>query len=162
MGDSSDFTKELLLRQYDTLRKEIEGFIHEQAQLATYGAIATGIVWSAILTNPELKNLLEGHPLLKTLLFLPPALAMLFFYRVAKLEEHIHVCSDHIAKVEAAFGLTGKDWESLAWEVYWKKRRFEGRDGDIRDWHRVYWFCLCLLNLLSAAVVAWVYRVPGP
>ncbi|MGE3820217.1 MAG: hypothetical protein AB7I30_12425 [Isosphaeraceae bacterium] len=161
MSENSDFTKELLLRQYETLRKEIEGFIKEQSQVSTCGVVVTGLIWAWILTNADLKDLLPEHPFLKTLLFVPFLLAALFFYRIVKLEVHIHVCSDHIAKLEAAFGLVGQDWESLAWEVYWKKRRMEGGQGDIRDWHRVYWFWLCLVNLLAGAAVAWTYRLPA-
>ncbi|MBY0395540.1 MAG: hypothetical protein K2X91_03595 [Thermoleophilia bacterium] len=158
MPDSSNYTMELLLRQYDTLRREVEGFIHEQGQLATYGVIATGIVWSAVLTQPALRDLLVAHPSLRVLLFIPMVLAVLFYYRNIKLEDHIHVCGDHLARLEAAFGLVGKDWGALAWDASWRRHREEGRAGGLREWHRVYWITLCLLNLVAACVVGWVYQ----
>jgi hypothetical protein len=67
--------KELLLKQYDTLRKEIEFFIAEANTLGYHGALGTGAIWAAVFSNFVDKNI----PL--AAFFIPFILALIFSMR---------------------------------------------------------------------------------
>ena len=64
----------LLMEMYKSLRCEIRATMRENAQLVTYGILATGAVWYYAVSLPP-----TSYP--KLILAIPPVLALLFLLR---------------------------------------------------------------------------------
>jgi hypothetical protein len=109
---------ELLMKIYDTLRKEIEEWIREISVLIVYATLATGVVWGWVLSEEQkLEALVEKDSLLRFLLFVPAALSVLFALRSRGIRKMIQTASTHLAKIEKTCGLD----EILGWDIYWFK-----------------------------------------
>jgi hypothetical protein len=139
--------EELLLKMYDTLRKEIEGFIKETGVLATFALLATGTVWAWAIDH-------LGTIQPRLLLFFPAFLALLFWLRAYGVRAMIHKASDHLAKLEMHFGLDAK----LGWDSGWhaKRERFgwkSDRDYLLGAWHHLFWIFIVAANITIACVL---------
>lgn len=144
---------DLLLKMYDTLRTEIENFMNEIGRLVIYGNLATGAIWTWVLTNhATVSNL---NPLaVRIFLFLPATLAVFFFIRSHALRLMIHKASDHIALIEASFGLD----KALGWDSFWKDRRNREETmlfkSTLGSWLYLIWSFLIAVNFAAGVVCA--------
>jgi hypothetical protein len=138
LDDLNPESRALLMKMYDSLRKEIEGLILESSKLGTYGVIGTGALWAFVISNKA-----QIQP--RFLLFIPSALAALFFFRADAVRRHIHIVSDHIARIERIF-----DLKEFGWETLWQGKRKGRIEGNLGLWQYIYWTFILLINILMA------------
>lgn len=158
---------ELVMKIYDTLRKEIEEWIREINVLFVYATLATGVVWGWVLSEQKtLENLVEQDHLLRWLLFVPTLLAGLFAVRSLAIRTMIQTASTHLAKIEKTCGLDGM----LGWDIYWyelhkvradKKTETNPRKimalfpADLDGFLVWFWCGIVLVNFAAALLVFW-------
>jgi hypothetical protein len=152
--------RELLLKMYDGLRKEIEAFQKEIGLLATFAVLASGTAWGWIVVHPEVIS--------KILLFVPAVLAFLLGRRAHALREGIRSASGQLARIEKAFGLDewlgfhirARDELSLSMLLQPRRRRDdpyspkpEPEFRHRRLWLYIFWISLVVLNLVLAVML---------
>jgi hypothetical protein len=147
--------RELLLKLYDSLRGEIAAFLKEIGLLATSAVLASGAAWSWILVHEEAVS--------GILLFGPFVLAILFGLRAHALEEGIKRASDHLARIEEAFGLD----EKLGWDIRWRKElgltkiladpRKALEFNPLGAWLYIFWISIVVINLMLAGILSVVH-----
>jgi len=149
--------EQLLLKQYECLRKEIEGKIQIGEQNVIYGIGATAATWAWFLAH-------QSSALPAAAYLLPFVIGVLFFVRSLELSRSITSIGRHLAKTEADQNLG-----DLGWETTLAKARGENKSKDSGTsvcaqcteqpaatalpgpgWHRWFWGALLLFNLVGA------------
>jgi hypothetical protein len=142
-ADSTQF----LFHQYDSLRKEIEQFGKELGMLAAYAAIASGTVWTFLVTNNATLAHASHHRAFISCI--PAVFVSLMALRAVFVRKAIHEASAHCAKIEEAFGL---DTE-LGWDTWQKGRRGNKYFLHALDkWLYLYWTIVIIANV-SACII---------
>lgn len=130
-------TKEFLLKEYETLKREVEIRIKHLFTIFYYSLVACSAVWIWIYSNIEIVKKIE------IILWLPFIIVVVSFYRNITLNNDIKKIGDYIKNLENEFKLPN----NLGWETSLR--------GTKRNWYSssywweiIYWIILLLLNLL--------------
>jgi hypothetical protein len=157
-------TKDFLLRQYDSLRKEIENFIRELSILATYAALASGAIWAFIITSQASIN---TRALNMFVALIPNILVFLMALRAFLTRRTIFEASDHCAKIEKAFDVD----TTLGWDSCHQERRNEKQKQKLwvrplgtlwarplDMWLYIYWSTIVASNILAFVMWMFIHR----
>lgn len=156
-GDSNHPERRvLLLKMYDTLRKEVENFMKELGTLVAFGIVTTGGVWTWVLTHYEKRTEFQSG-VVAVFLFLPAILVGLLLIRAHALRMMIHKASDHLGAIEEEFGVSG----DLRWDSLWRNRRESIEHSFLKStlgfWLYLIWIFLILVNLAAGTVLAFCW-----
>ena len=153
MSEPEDSRRQLLLKMYESLRREIDDFLKEIGVLVTSTILASATVWSWILVNRDKVGC--------GLLFVPAVLAFLTGMRAHALRQGTVRAADHLARLEQAFGVD--EW--LGWHIRWQTELPVSRllswsslkpslhANPLAPWLYVFWFSIVLLNLVPAVLL---------
>lgn len=145
---------EMLLKIYDTLRRETEDWIKELQNLKVYSLIATASVWSwASLNTDKIGSLHDPQKCF--VLFVPLVFSIVFALRSYFIRRMIMFANDHATNIEKDYGLD----KTLGWDSFWADRRKNGKDsvwvGEIDGILFVYWLLITVVNAVMGFLFLW-------
>jgi hypothetical protein len=137
---------ELALREYDALRREIDGYFAELRKLETYAVLATAAVYSFLITLDRQDD--KGNPYSVPVWAwaLPIAFPLLAAVRGWAFGRQIELIAEYLREIELRYPR-----ENLGWEHFMKQARAQKRT---RLGTSSYIFAL-VLGGMTVAVFVW-------
>src|SRR5262249_96479 len=131
---------ESILVMYESLRKEVDGFLKEIGTLVTTSILASGAVWGWILVN-------QDKVVSKSLLFVPSVLVLLAGLRAHALRQGTVRVAEHLARLERALGFDEQLGWHIRWEdelplsklLHWRKLWASLRTNPLAPWLYIFW-----------------------
>ncbi|MGO9598170.1 MAG: hypothetical protein ACLP7Q_09285 [Isosphaeraceae bacterium] len=157
--------QELLLKMYDTLRKEVETGLRETRVLAVYALLATGAVWPWAVTNLDMivpkrvvtstQPVASQQPVTSPqrvttpiLLVLPAVLTALFWMRAVSILVMVGRAGDHLAKLEHHFEINAQlGWDSIWAEKHKRIKWCRAFRDPFLAWLNLFWFFIFAVNV---------------
>ncbi len=130
--------EKFLLKEYESLRAEMEGKIEELRNVFKYTIIFSGIVWAWILSHTVSKNF-------NFLKWVPFFIALLFYFQYLSQIHDLFVLGKYLKKIEDYFDLP----QGLGWE----HRKNKLSKAKIIFTSSFIWIVIILLNFLAAFMI---------
>ncbi len=150
---------ELLMKQYELLRAEIQYKIETQDTLSTYAIVGTAGVWTWLITHSP------GSPHWRYVAFLPAGAALCVAVKSILLRLAIIRAGLHLARIERKLGW---DEEGLGWEICRSRERCDPASKlatqlnsllfgtPLAVWESVFWLLLIVFNIAAGVIyVSW-------
>jgi hypothetical protein len=141
-----DALSQFQLKQYESLRREIEWNLDQLRKLELYAVIATGAIWGFVVGKWDFFLLYPALMIAAAALPIPLILCGYFRYRgtIESIERIAGYIREHI---ERQFACNG-------WEHYLHGPAGKGKWRWVKRSERIVWFGLLAINLTNVAVVA--------